>query len=233
MIYRRWQIAAIIFACLLGVLFALPNVAGPGFLRYLPFAQQIFLGLDLKGGTYLQLQVDVAAAEKERAQATLDNIRTLLRTARIQYTDLRLAGDSVNLRLPDRNRVADAKRVLLPVTGNGLSPDYTIVESGGGALSLKPEEAALKGRTDDVLQRSIEIIRRRIDQTGVSDPPIARQGSDRIIVELPGVQDPDRLKRLLGTTAKMSFRMVDTNANIADAARGRVPPEDELLYETD
>jgi SecD/SecF fusion protein len=233
MIYRRWQIAAIVFACLLGVLFALPNVAGPGLLRYLPFAQQIFLGLDLKGGTYLQLQVDIAAAEKERAQGTLDSIRSLLRTARIQYTDLRIAGDSVSLRILDPNRVADARRVLLPVTGSGLAPDYTIIDNGGGTLSLKAEEAALKGRIDDVLQRSIEIIRRRIDQTGVSEPTIARQGSDRIIVELPGVQDPDRLKRLLGTTAKMTFRLVDVTASAADAVRGRVPPEDELLYETD
>jgi SecD/SecF fusion protein len=232
MIYRRWQIAAIVFACILGVLFALPNVAGPGLLRYLPFAQQIYLGLDLKGGTYLQLQVDVAAAEKERAQGTLDTIRGLLRTARIPYTDLRVVGDSVSLRIIDPNRVADARRVLLPVAGNGAAADYTIVDNGGGALSLKAEEAALKGRTDDVLQRSIEIIRRRIDQTGVSEPTIARQGSDRIIVELPGVQDPDRLKRLLGTTAKMTFRLVDVSADPADATRGRVPPEDELLYET-
>ena len=232
MIYRRWQIAAIVFACILGVLFALPNVAGPGLLRYLPFAQQIYLGLDLKGGTYLQLQVDVAAAEKERAQGTLDTIRGLLRTARIPYTDLRVVGDSVSLRIIDPNRVADARRVLLPVAGNGAAADYTIVDNGAGALSLKAEDAALKGRTDDVLQRSIEIIRRRIDQTGVSEPTIARQGSDRIIVELPGVQDPDRLKRLLGTTAKMTFRLVDVSADPADATRGRVPLEDELLYET-
>src|SRR5665213_661284 len=106
MIYRRWQIAAIVFACLLGAFLALPNVSGPGLLRYLPFAQQIFLGLDLKGGTYLQLQVDVAAAEKERAQATLDTMRGLLRTARIQYTDLRAAGGTtVSLRISDPNKI--------------------------------------------------------------------------------------------------------------------------------
>ncbi len=233
MIYKRWQIAAILVAVLIGVFSALPNLVGPGFLRYLPFAQQIYLGLDLKGGTYLQLQVDIPAAEKERAQATLDNIRGALRGARIPYTDLRVAGDSVALRIADPNRVADARKVLLPVTGTGVTPDYSVTDNGNGGLMLKPDEAALKGRTDDILQRSIEIIRRRVDETGVSEPTIARQGSDRIIVELPGVQDPDRLKRLLGTTAKMTFRLVDVTANAADATKGRAPPDDELLYEAD
>jgi protein-export membrane protein SecD len=77
------------------------------------------------------------------------------------------------------------------------------------------------------------IIRRRIDQTGVSEPTIARQGSDRIVIQLPGVQDPDRLKRLLGTTAKMTFRLVDVSGNVQAAVQGRVPPDDELLYETE
>ncbi len=230
MIYKRWQIAAIIFACVLGALYALPNIAGPGVLRYIPFAQQIYLGLDLKGGTYLQLQVDIPAAEKDRSQNTLDLVRGALRKARIQYTDLRLAGDSITVQVRDPSQLAAAKEQLLAIAGSGANADYTIVENGGGTLTLNPQEAALKGRTDDILQRSIEIVRRRIDETGVSEPTIARQGTDRIIIELPGVQDPDRLKRLLGTTAKMTFRMVDVNAA---NARGSVPPEDELLYEVD
>jgi SecD/SecF fusion protein len=233
MIYKRWQIAAIVFGVLLGLLAALPNLAGPGVLRYLPFGQQIYLGLDLKGGTYLQLQVDIPAAEKERAQTTLENIRSTLRTARIPYDDLRVTGSSVSIHIRDANRVADAKRVLQPIVGTGASPDYTIADNGSGTQVLTPNQAALQARTDDILTRSVEIIRRRVDETGVSEPTIERQGSDRIIVELPGVQDPDRLKRLLGTTAKMTFRLVDTTANPADAAPGRIPPEDELLHETE
>jgi SecD/SecF fusion protein len=233
MIYKRWQVAAIIIAVLIGVLSALPNVLPPQALRYIPFSQQIYLGLDLKGGTYLQLQVDIPAAEKERAQATLDQIRSALRTARIQYTDLRLVADSVALRITDPNKVADARRVLLPITGTGLAPEYSVTEGGNGALTLKPEEAALRGRTDDVVTRTIEIVRRRIDQTGVAEPSIQKQGTDRIIVELAGVQDPDRIKTLLGTTAKMTFRLVDTTAQVPANAQGRVPPEDELLYEVD
>src|SRR5579871_1276340 len=128
MIYKRWQIAAIIIGVLLGVLAALPNVVGPGVLRYLPFGEQIFLGLDLKGGTYLQLQVDIPAAEKERAQTTLENVRSALRAAHISYDELRVTGSSVNLHIIDATRIADAKRVLQPVTGAGGTPDYTIAE---------------------------------------------------------------------------------------------------------
>src|SRR5215467_2591016 len=126
MIYKRWQLAAIIIAVLIGVLSALPNVLPPQMLRFIPFSQQIYLGLDLKGGTYLQLQVDIPAAEKERSQATLDQIRAALRTARIQYSDLRLAGDSIALRINDPTKVADARRVLQPITGVGLAPDYAV-----------------------------------------------------------------------------------------------------------
>ncbi len=233
MIYKRWQIAAIVIAVLIGVFAALPNIAGPGVLRYLPFGQQIYLGLDLKGGTYLQLQVDLAAAEKERAQTTLENVRSALRSAHIQYDDLRVVGSSVNIHILDANRLADAQKALQPIIGTGAAPDYTVAQSSNGALVLNPNQAALQGRSDDILTRSIEIIRRRVDQTGVSEPTIARQGSDRIVVELPGVQDPDRLKRLLGTTAKMTFRLVDTSAPPEDMQPGRAPPEDELLFEVE
>jgi len=232
-IYKRWQIAAIVIAVLIGVFAALPNVVSPGVLRYLPFGEQIYLGLDLKGGTYLQLQVDLAAAEKERAQTTLENVRSALRTAHIRYDDLRVVGGSVNIHILDASQLADAQKALQPITGTGATPDYTVTRSANGALVLNPNQAALQGRSDDILTRSIEIIRRRVDQTGVSEPTIARQGSDRIVVELPGVQDPDRLKRLLGTTAKMTFRLVDETAPPEDLQPGRAPPEDELLYQVE
>ena len=113
----------------------------------------------------------------------------------------------------------------------GPPPGDIIMTGENGLITLQQSKAAVGLRTDDIVSRSIEIVRRRIDETGVAEPSIARQGADRIVIELPGVQDPDRLKRLLGTTAKMSFRLVDTRASVEGAVRGRVPPEDELLYE--
>src|SRR5262245_39054294 len=230
MIYKRWQTAAIIIAVLIGILAALPNLVGPEALRFLPFSQQIYLGLDLKGGTYLQLQVDVPAAEKERAQATLESVRSALIRARVPASDLHLEGNAVSIRLRDPAQQPAALKLLQPIAGPNFS-DYTITTGRDGSIILQPSAKALAGRTDDILTRSIEIVRRRIDQTGVAEPTIARQGSDRIVIELPGVQDPDRLKRLLGTTAKMTFRLVDTNAHVDAAGKGPVPPEDEVLFE--
>src|SRR5579872_2738338 len=151
MIYKRWQIAAIVFGVLIGILAALPNIAGPGILRYLPFGQQIYLGLDLKGGTYLQLQVDLPAAEKERAQTTLENVRSALRAAHIPYDELRVVGSSVNIHILDAARDADAQRVLQPIAGTGAAADYTVAQSGNGTIVLNPNQAAMQGRQDDIL----------------------------------------------------------------------------------
>ena len=123
-------------------------------------------------------------------------------------------------RIPDQ--AEEARRILQPVAGPPPG-DYVILTGESGRITLQQSRAAVGLRTDDIVTRSIEIVRRRIDETGVAEPSIARQGADRIVIELPGVQDPDRLKRLLGTTAKMSFRLVDTRASVDGALRGRAP----------
>ncbi|HLI10658.1 MAG TPA: protein translocase subunit SecD [Alphaproteobacteria bacterium] len=230
MYYSRWQIAAIAFACFLGVLFALPNVVSQDALRYLPFDRQIHLGLDLKGGTYLLLQVDVAAAEHERLESTVDAVRRALRGAEIGYADLRVAGGMVSFRVLDPSKVDQARQLLRPIAGAPPNGDYEIVAGENSTLALKPTEAAARARADDALQRSIEIVRRRVDETGVSEPSIARQGSDRIAIQLPGVQDPERLKRLLGTTAKMTFHLVSL---ATPSAAGIAPPGTEYLPSND
>src|SRR4029077_3491807 len=84
-----------------------------------------------------------------------------------------------------------------------------------------------------IVSQSIEVVRRRIDELGTREPTIQQQGEDRILVQVPGLKNPEELKRLLSTTHKMSFRLVDTTGNVADALKGRVPPDDELLYESD
>jgi SecD/SecF fusion protein len=231
MIYKRWQLIAIFLTFTLGLLFALPNVAPPSLLRYLPFKQPVYLGLDLKGGTSMQMQVDLPAVARERAETVRNDVRAALRTARIRYADLALRGNGVALRLLDANDLNRARTALQPVLGPVGAQDFTLTDLDGGRIALNPNENQAKARTQDIVQRSIEIIRRRIDETGVTEPTIAPTGADRITIELPGVQDPERLRRLLGTTAKMSFRMVDPTGDTAQALRGIVPPEDELLYE--
>jgi len=226
MFYSRWQIVAIGLACLVGVMLALPNVVGQNVLRFLPFERQVHLGLDLKGGSYLLLEVDTAAAERERLENVLDGVRRALRTANILYTDLRIEGGAVRFKVRDSSRIDDAKAALQPIVGSAAAPEYQITSSEGGELALAPTEAVARERANDAVTRSIEIVRRRIDETGVNEPEISRQGTDRVAVELPGVQDPDRLKRLLGTTAKLSFHLLSLETPAPGAS---APPGTEYL----
>ncbi len=230
MFYSRWQITAIGLACLLGLLLALPNVVGQQALRYLPFDRQIHLGLDLKGGSYLLLQVDVAAAEHERLEGVLEGVRRALLAAHLLYTELRVEGGAVRFKLRDPERGDEARSALQTVAGSGAAAEYDITAGAGGEVALKPSEVVLRDRANDAVTRSIEIVRRRIDETGVNEPTISRQGSDRIAVQLPGVQDPDRLKRLLGTTAKLTFHLVSSETPSPGAA---APPGTEYMPASD
>jgi protein-export membrane protein SecD len=224
--YSRWQTILIVAICAVGVLLALPNVSSPGLLRVLPFARQIHLGLDLKGGSYLLLKVDVDAAERERLESALDNVRRALRTGDIQYTDLRVQDGEIKFNVRDPARIEDARKLLQPMAGIGANADYEILTTDAGEIALKPSEAGVRDRANDAIQRAIEIIRVRLDATGVAEPSISRQGNDRIAVQLPGVNDPERLKRLLGTTAKLSFHLVSTTPL---PANGIAPPGTEIL----
>jgi protein-export membrane protein SecD len=226
MFYSRWKIIGILGIVVLGLLLALPNLAGPGLQSVLPFERQIRLGLDLKGGSYLLLQVDVAAAERERLENALDNVRRALRTANVQYLGLSVADGQIKFQLRDPARADDARTALEPVAGKGVNADYSITIDDKGDVALKPSDTAALDRARDAVERSIEIVRRRVDETGVNEPSIARQGDDRIVVQLPGLQDPDRLKRLLGTTAKMSFHLLSPAVVGADAP---APPGTEWL----
>jgi SecD/SecF fusion protein len=226
MFYSGWKIFGILLACVIGVLLALPNLASPGVLHYLPFQRQVHLGLDLKGGSYLLLSVDIEAAERERLENALDNVRRVLRTANIQYTGLGVQDNQIKFQLRDPARADDARQALQEIAGKGAATDYAVAVSDTGEVSLKPSETAMTARARDAVERSIEIVRRRVDETGVNEPTIARQGTDRIVVQLPGLQDPDRLKRLLGTTAKMSFHLLST---AVPSPGGPAPPGTEYL----
>jgi len=226
MFYSRWQILAVGLACLVGVLLALPNVVGQRALNFLPFERQIHLGLDLKGGSYLLLQVDTQAAERERLENVVDGVRRAFLSAHVLYVDLRIEGGAVRVKLRDPARQDDARQALQPILGPPSAPEYQLSAGEGGELALTPTEMVARDRANDAVTRSIEIVRRRIDETGVNEPEISRQGSDRIAVQLPGLQDPDRLKRLLGTTAKLTFHLLSQET---PAPGGVAPPGTEYL----
>ncbi|MBI1206959.1 MAG: protein translocase subunit SecD [Azospirillum sp.] len=234
--FTRPKLYAIIGTCVVGILLTLPNFFSRGDLAALPGwvpQRQIHLGLDLSGGSYLLLEVDMAAVVKERLEGLVDAVRTKLRKANIGYTGLGVEAQAVNVKLREPAQGAEARELLADL-GNrvgggplgGGQPDLDVAVGADGTVSLSLSEVGLKERAARAVEQSIEIVRRRIDETGVNEPTIARQGEQRILVQLPGVGDPDRIKRLLGTTAKMTFRLLDANV---DAASGRVPPGTELL----
>jgi preprotein translocase subunit SecD len=227
--FGPWKITLVCVLALLGVVFAAPNFLPRGAAERLPGwlpSKQINLGLDLQGGSHLLLEVDIGAVIAEHMESLVDEARVSLRGERIGYTDLGRRGEQVVLTLRD---IADAGRAeeLL----EDIDPTAVVVIGEGGKVTISLTEDAVEQRKRNAIEQSIEIIRRRVDETGTNEPTIQRQGADRILVQLPGVDDPERIKRLLGKTASLDFRMVDESTPIEDALRGRLPPGSELLYE--
>jgi SecD/SecF fusion protein len=215
-----WGYALII---LVGIIAALPNLFTAQQLAALPAwvpKHQITLGLDLQGGSHLVLEVDAAALRHDRLQSLLNDARRALRKDGVQSDSVRVAGDAIVVAVSDpavRDKaVATLEALSTPVTAIGFSagsPDLAVDASDAAQpIKVTLTDAGMKDRVDRAVEQSLEIVRQRVDQVGVAEPTIQRVGSDRILVQLPGLQDPTRLRQLLGSTAKMTFHMV---ANVA------------------
>jgi preprotein translocase subunit SecD len=226
MYFGRLKRTVVFGICLLGVLLCLPNLM-PAPASWLPW-RAVSLGLDLRGGSYLLMEVDMGTVLRERLQSLTDAVRQVLLKANIGYQNLAAqpAQNRVSVRIREpgqRDAALAAVRAL--GQGGGIAPDYDIAQANDGTLTLTLSEVALRARAEAAVTQSIEIVRRRIDQTGVVEPQIARQGDDRIVIELPGVDDPKRIEDLIGKTAHMTFQLVDENANMLAAP----PPGVEYL----
>jgi preprotein translocase subunit SecD len=235
MYFSRLKTWVILSACLLGAILCLPNLfAAP--VAWLPW-RTVHLGLDLRGGSYLLLEVDMKAVIKERLDGLVDGVRQALRPGAIFYQTLEAQPDQnrVRLKLRDPGKIEAAVAALKPLIsteGPTAVPDLTIDSTPDGQVLLTLSPVALRARAQGAVQQSIEIVRRRIDETGVLDPQITQQGDARIVVQLPGIGDPERIKALLGQTAHMTFRLVDETANTTTP--GAVPPPgDEFLQMQD
>jgi len=230
MYFSRLKTAAILGACLLGLLLCLPNLF-PKPASWIPW-RTVHLGLDLRGGSYLLLEVDMKAVTKEKLESLVDGIRQALRPGQIFYSVLEPQPDQnrVLLRLRDATKTDAAVAALRPLispAGPGNTPDLAIASIPDGTITMTLSQVAMNARATGAVQQSIEIVRRRIDETGVVEPQITQQGESRIVVQLPGIDDPNRIKQLLGKTAHMTFRLVDESAN--PMAGGLPPPGVEFL----
>ena len=230
--FSKLKINTILGLCLLGLAFAAPNLLSreqaEGLPNWLPH-KQISLGLDLQGGSHLLLEVGVDTMVRERFNALVDETRAALRGARIGYFGLGTDGQKVNVTLRDPEADLESARGLL----RAIQSDLMITTTDAGAIEITLNEPALRKIRDSAVTQSLEIVRRRIDETGTREPTIQRQGRERILVQLPGIDDPDRIKSLIGKTAKLTFQLVDPNTSVGDALMGRLPAGSEILESAD
>jgi len=236
--FPRWQIVLIILACVLGLGFATPNLLSdkqvasiPSFLPH----KKINLGLDLQGGAHLLLQVDVDYVFREYIASIADSVRGELREGRIRFAGLRVESRTVRFRVRNTADIEKTRERLRSGVGSattgsllgGGSREVEIESGGDGVFRVTLTEAAIRSRQDQAIEQSIEVVRRRVDELGTLEPIIQRQGDDRILLQVPGLEDPERLKRILGKTAKMTFHLVDQSEV---ARKGmRAPPGAMLL----
>jgi len=224
-----------------GIAIALPNALPENVRNQLPSwapKNTVSLGLDLQGGSYVLLEVQLDQVMKDQLDSTVGDVRRALRKQHIAYEFKRPEG-AVGVRILNPGEYQDALTVIKElnpaVSGAAMigTKQYDITQPGDNTVFLKMSDAYKKQLRKDVVGRSIEVVRKRVDELGTKEPSIEQQGDDRIVVQVPGLTDPSHLLTLLQTTAKMTFQMVDvTNDVMAAIQQHRIPPNSELLEYT-
>lgn len=242
--FPRWKVILILIISVVGILYALPNLFPKDDLKNVPEwlpHKQINLGLDLQGGSHLLLQVDTKAVIEERVKAIRGDVRQALRDARIGYTKLRAQDKTVRVQIRQPAQYEEAFEELSELSQflegglftAGTVRDLDVVKEANNTIALTLTEEAIVQRITSAVTQSIEIIRRRIDQLGTTEPIIQRQGQDRVLVQVPGLQDPKRLKELIGKTAQLTFQLVDVSKTAQEALQTGIPVGSEIRYSTD
>jgi len=227
----RWRIILVAVVAAMGIAFAFPNFV-PERLRssipdFLP-SQAINLGLDLRGGSQLLLEVDIETLRAQQLDNIADQMASAMReaTPAISYTGRGVVGDAARIRLVNAAEDLERARVALRTLAqapNGGDPIYRYTEGADGTIEARITDQYLSALSRQAAQQSIEIIRDRIDPTGTSEVTIVRQGDQRIVVQAPGISDPEQLKERIGQTALMTFHLV-REVSPEEASAGRLPP---------
>ncbi|MGP2864249.1 protein translocase subunit SecD [Serratia bockelmannii] len=192
-------------------------------------AEPMKLGLDLRGGVHFLMEVDMDTALSKLQEQTMDTLRSELREKGIPYASIRkLDNNGVEVRFRD-----DAARDQAISYIGPRQRDLVLSANGANTMKANLTDARLSEAREYAVQQNITILRNRVNQLGVAEPLVQRQGADRIVVELPGIQDTARAKEILGATATLEFRLVNTNADATAAANGRVPGDSEVKYTRD
>ena len=228
----RWKIIAVTLSVIFGIVFTLPNLLPQRTLDALPGwvpKQKLNLGLDLQGGSYLLYEVDTAALRAERLTNLVEDARTTLRGDQIAFGELGEANGVVNVRIAEAGKVGNAVALLrrelgAPLAGALGGKDVMVSSKGDQRIEIAFVPEAAKADASKAVDQSIETIRRRIDSLGTKEPTITRQGTNRIVIQAAGESDPDKLRSVIGQTAKLTFQMVDETVTPEEMAAGRIPP---------
>jgi|EndMetStandDraft_2_1072991.scaffolds.fasta_scaffold18199_2 preprotein translocase subunit SecD len=234
--FPRWKQAWYWFVTLACVAAALPSlfaIGNTGWPSFLP-RPMINLGLDLAGGSHLLLEGNPDQVRRQRLESMEESVRSRLRNApaRIRIGDISTRNGSLSFMLEDPSQVDATREQILPLTtGAGLTGkrDWDIRVEDGSRFVLTPTEAGIDQAVSDAMETATEVVRKRTDELGTREPTIIRQGERRIVVQVPGLDNPEALKNLLGQTAQLEFKLVDTAASPTDIAQGIAPPGSEIV----
>ena len=229
---RLWLWGVTLFFALAAIP-SLVTLAGASWPAVLP-RPMVNLGLDLAGGSHLMLEADPRQVARQRLETMEESVRAALRDAepRIRIGDFSASGGRLSFMLEDPSQVDAARDLLEPMTtGAGLTGqrDWTIQVVDGNRFILTQTRAGLDLAIDNAMESATEVVRKRIDAMGTREPTIIREGPERIVVDVPGLKDPQALKELLGQTAELEFKLVDPSALPSDVAQGIAPPGSEIV----
>ena len=228
--YSKIKSWTVILTVLVGIVFALPTFLPTSVYEKTPKDMQswfkpITLGLDLQGGSYLLMEVDTNDLIKEKLNGLADLTRSALREEKVRFSGLKVDGESMVLKVlktEDLTTVRDTIR-------KQESDIPMQIDTEGTNVTVRYTDEALIIMKRQAVAQSLEIVRKRIDELGTKEPQIQQQGADRIVIQLPGVQDPSEIKALMGKTAKLTFHLVDESTNAMMASMGKISPDSMLM----
>ena len=234
--FPRWKVWSIILTVMVGVLLAIPSLMPEATATRLGLDRlpRINLGLDLSGGSHILLEADTADVAKQRLAMMEETVRTEMRrgTPKVEIGDISTAGGRLSFLVRDIARLDTAVervRTLTQPTGMTGQRDWNVAVVDSTRIVLTPTDSGLTAATNSAMEVATEVVRKRIDELGTKEPTIIRQGNDRIVVQVPGLQNPEALKELLGKTAKLEFKLVDLTADPVEVAQGRAPAGSQVL----
>jgi preprotein translocase subunit SecD len=234
--FPRWKVWSILLILALGVALAIPSLIGEANSRRVGLGgmPRINLGLDLSGGSHLLLEADTTDVIRQRLGLKEEEIRSEMRRAspRIAIGDISTQGGKLEFMVRDvaqLDAAVERVRNLTNAVGVTGQRDWNVTVVDGTRVVMTPTDAGIKDAVNKAMDTATDVVRRRIDSLGTREPSIVREGDDRIVVQVPGLQDPAALKALLGKTAKLEFKLVDITANAADVAQGRAPAGSQVL----